>query len=119
MRTKVLAQGAKVLTLSKTLKRCFLVQNYRENTFLKFQDFYPLGQDFCPPGSRLLLLGSGLLSAWVRTFASLSPFDPLSIQGDTYHSTIVSKLFSLTIVYLYSKLAISNSQPKTFFFKRP
>src|SRR5689334_7824718 len=31
----------KVLKLSKTLKRCFLVQNCRENTFLKCQDFCP------------------------------------------------------------------------------
>ena len=54
----------KVLTLSKTLKRCFLVQNCRENTFLKCQDFCRLGQDFCPPRS-------GLFAAQVRTFVRL------------------------------------------------
>ena len=46
--------GGKNPDIVKTLKRCFLVQNCRENTFWKCQDFCRLGQDFCPPRPELL-----------------------------------------------------------------
>src|SRR6185437_11911467 len=60
-RQKSWPRRTKVLTLSKMLKRYFLVQNCRENTFLKRKDFCPLGQDFCRLGQDICPPRPGLL----------------------------------------------------------